>query len=443
MLLCAVALVAVGCGADAGTATSSSSPPGTTTSSAGPGTTTTATTLAATTTTVATTITERDARWFEDLEFLVTELESGHVEPFHSVTREEFEAEAAALAGAVPELSDTEIAFEIQRVVALIGDGHTAAQPDLAVTAYPIAVESFADGVVVVGTSSDHEDLLGASLVGVHGVPTADVIQAGLPYFAGDSEQGKRPEVARQVIVPEFLDVILDGNAPAPGTLTLSRDGREADITLPAMPLDTWRTAVTIPQDRAVPLAAQRPHAYYWYRYLPEHSTLFVQYNVCADAPDLSFADFTDSAFETIAAEHPDRLVIDLRLNRGGDSTVFRTFLDRLREHPLGDDGNLYVLIGSRTFSSALINALELRAETGAILVGQPTSGSPNHYGEVATFVLPNSGIVVGYATRFFRLTESDAEALIPDVLVERTSTDHLAGIDATLERALEGAGGT
>lgn len=431
-LACAIVLTAVGCGArDDGPATPEAvvaTDAVTTTgeslnaaSESGPG--------------------ERDNLWIEDLEYLSTELTSRHVEPFHSTSRDEFEAEVAAVTAAVTDLSDIRIALEIQRIAALIGDAHTRTQSVLPPTVYPIGVELFDDGAVVAAASPEHGELLGASLVGVHGVPVADIMEAALPYVSGDTVAGKLPEALRLIASPEFVEVILDGTGPSPGVLTFNVEGCEEDVDLIAIPLDTWQTEVSPPEDRAVPLAGKRPHAYYWYEYLPEQDSLFVQYNVCADAPDLSFEDFTEDAFGVIGSERPDRLVIDLRLNTGGDSSVFQPFLDRLRDHPLAQEGNVAVLIGSRTFSSAIVNAIDLRTEANATLVGQRTLGSPNSYGEIGTFALPNSGILTSYSTRFFQLTEDGADALIPDILVERMSTDYFAGIDATFERALEATG--
>ncbi|WP_262493747.1 S41 family peptidase [Niastella koreensis] len=62
--------------------------------------------------------------------------------------------------------------------------------------------------------------------------------------------------------------------------------------------------------------------------------------------------------------------------------------------------GKLIVLIGKLTFSSAIMNAIELKRGTNAILVGEPTSGSVNHYGEVRAFRLPHTKIIIGYSTR-------------------------------------------
>ncbi|MCP4307190.1 MAG: hypothetical protein GY788_20435, partial [bacterium] len=369
----------------------------------------------------------------EDIEVLVTELTSHHVEPFHSISRQEYEAEAAAVSG----LSDVAVGFEVKRLAALVGDSHTQAQLDLELTAYPIVVELFADGVIVIGASPEHRDLLGAELLAVHGVSIDETIKAGLPYFSGDTVNGRLPDVVRLLVSPEFLEVIVGPSAVDPGVYTLDVGDQDVAVELEAIPIDRWRSLVSGPQDRQVALAATRPNAFYWYQYLPDREAMYVQYNVCANAPDLSFEDFTEGAFKTITDTGATRLVVDLRLNRGGDSTIFKPFLDRLRAHPLVEQGELYVLIGSNTFSSALMNAVELKTETNAILLGQPTSSSPNHYGEVATFTLPNSGSVAT-ATRFFQLTESNPDALVPDVVVERTSSDFFAGTDATLDRALE-----
>ncbi len=55
--------------------------------------------------------------------------------------------------------------------------------------------------------------------------------------------------------------------------------------------------------------------------------------------------------------------------------------------------GKIFVVIGRRTFSSGLLNAHDLAARTRAILIGEPTGGKPNSYGEVESFTLPRSGL--------------------------------------------------
>jgi hypothetical protein len=96
------------------------------------------------------------------------------------------------------------------------------------------------------------------------------------------------------------------------------------------------------------------------------------------------------------------------------------------------------VLIGPRTFSSAVLNAIQFRQRTAAILVGEPTGGEPNHYGEVKSFTLPNSGLSVYYSTRRFVYIEGDASsALEPDRVVPLMAADLLAGRDPVLEAVI------
>jgi hypothetical protein len=95
------------------------------------------------------------------------------------------------------------------------------------------------------------------------------------------------------------------------------------------------------------------------------------------------------------------------------------------------------VLIGPRTASSALLNAIQLRRSTAAILVGQPTGHKPNAYGEIKTFELPNCGLPVSYSTKLFQTVEGDPPALMPDIHVAVSSVDYFAGHDPVLEAVL------
>ena len=75
--------------------------------------------------------------------------------------------------------------------------------------------------------------------------------------------------------------------------------------------------------------------------------------------------------------------------------------------------------------------------------MGEPTGGKPNTYGEVRTFELPNSKLVVAYSTKYFRLIKSaDPPSVIPDQLIETSSADYFAGRDPVLEFVLGIDGG-
>ena len=70
------------------------------------------------------------------------------------------------------------------------------------------------------------------------------------------------------------------------------------------------------------------------------------------------------------------------------------------------------------------------------MVLGEPTGQKPNTYGEMRNFTLKNSKLQVTYSTKLFRTEEGDPESMTPDVLVEPTRDDVLAGRDPVLEAA-------
>src|SRR5262249_25597824 len=99
--------------------------------------------------------------------------------------------------------------------------------------------------------------------------------------------------------------------------------------------------------------------------------------------------------------------------------------------------GGIVVLIGRYTFSSAYLHAARLKEKLGATLVGEPTGQKPNAYGEVRTFALPHSQILVRYSTKYWRTTAGDPPSLEPDVLVRAAAAHYFGLRDPVLEAAL------
>ncbi len=165
--------------------------------------------------------------------------------------------------------------------------------------------------------------------------------------------------------------------------------------------------------------------------------TVYFAYNRCAESAARPFAPFVGELFARIEALGAERLIVDLRHNSGGNSIILRPFLERLAtQGSLRERGRLVTLIGPVTYSSGVLNALELR-QAGALLVGEPTGGKPNTYGELASFALPRSGLLVFYSTKYFRMLDEDPPSVEPEVLVELGSEDHFFGRDPVLERVL------
>jgi C-terminal processing protease CtpA/Prc len=178
--------------------------------------------------------------------------------------------------------------------------------------------------------------------------------------------------------------------------------------------------------------------AAYWYEYWPEARTLYLQYNECRDLPGTPFASVVQSMFAVADSAPVERLIVDLRGNGGGDSRVVMPLLEGLSVHPgLSDRRHLYGLVGRGTCSSGMMAALDLERRFGALLVGEPTGGKPNAYGDIGRFELPHSKLVVQYSTKRFTRGNGNKPSLMPHLPASLSLDDCLAGRDPVLEGAL------
>jgi C-terminal processing protease CtpA/Prc len=77
---------------------------------------------------------------------------------------------------------------------------------------------------------------------------------------------------------------------------------------------------------------------------------------------------------------------------------------------------------------------LDFKQETDAVLIGEPTGGMPNHFGEVRSFTLPNNKLKVRYSTKYFKKVEEDVSTITPDIEIETFFNDYRSGIDPVWE---------
>lgn len=129
-------------------------------------------------------------------------------------------------------------------------------------------------------------------------------------------------------------------------------------------------------------------------------------------------------------------MIIDLRNNFGGISNVIEPFMADLAAHKvINQPDHLFVLIGPSTFSSAMLNALQFGTTTRATLVGEPTGGKPNQYGNISTRYLPKSGLSMTISAKYFYLDPTDPQSVAPDVTVVLKSPDFFAGVDPVMQK--------
>jgi hypothetical protein len=164
---------------------------------------------------------------------------------------------------------------------------------------------------------------------------------------------------------------------------------------------------------------------------------LYVQINTIGNKPDETLEHFSQRLHDEIAATKPEKVAIDLRLNRGGDGGLNVWIIRALIQSERIDRGDrLFVIMGPVTFSAAqmLLNAME--KYTNAVFVGEPSGSKGNVYGDSRKILLPHSGITVRASVYYWQewhpLDTRDATA--PNIPARLTFDAYIDNTDPALE---------
>lgn len=217
------------------------------------------------------------------------------------------------------------------------------------------------------------------------------------------------------------------------------------------------------------------------YSIIPDHSLCYLQFNKCMDARTMRneslprWDKMLDEMFVKMKEGGVKTLVVDAQYNNGGSSLLCDELLVRLRPKtelkdystymrfsrlmaaynprtgvakkaweekghidelyliPAGKtrpnfvqpevfDGKVIFVQGKKTFSSAGILMTLARDNNIGIIVGENSTYSPSHYGEVLPFRLPNTNVVGSVCCKYFVRPDSqhvDDKTLAPDVTID------------------------
>lgn len=386
--------------------------------------------------------TARDGDWRDDIDYLRTELPKRHPNPFFHRPRELFEADLERLRVEVPTLTDDTILIRLQQAVASLGDAHTEVDWRPAVTAgYPLQLRWFSDGLYVTRTSQETAYACGARVTGIGETSIDEAYELVTTVISHDNPNWARFRSSQLLVgmqILRSLEIVPEDGVAA---FRLAReDGR--GFAFPVHPVSmnaVWDVILAaMPAGDETPLYLRKATLNYWDEWLPGERTLYVKYNLCQNHSWDSFAAFAKRVFALADRELPERLIVDMRNNVGGSDAVIAPLLEGILARPwLNRSDRLFVVIGPQTFSSAVLNAIAFRRMTNATLIGEPTGGNANGYGEVREFRLPKRSISIWHSTKFFNQDAANPGAVEPDIVVTTSSDDYFSKRDPVLDRIL------
>ncbi len=387
-----------------------------------------------------------DSQWTEDIDTFVETLRSIHINPFHTVSEEEFVQELSTLKAELPVLTDYGIALRIRGLVAMIGDGHTWIRMGdaFAPRRLPVLLQEFADGVFIVGGMGSEAECAGSKLQKIGGVNVEELLDRASPFVSSDNEWGQRYYRLELLNDEAFLGELGLLNAEGTVTLNLIRHGQSEPLDLASTPYETysqWTDEMSSNADDQLPLYRSRPGDTYWMTYLPDAKALYVQFNAVRNMDGgPHFVGFGKQVMEQVEEQRAEKLIIDLRNNGGGNGDLLNPTIRRIAENNrINQKGRLFVITSAKTFSAALMFTIRMERNTNALFAGTPGGGKPNSYGEFNAFTLPNSGMTGSISSRWHEEgTPEDTRDHIPvDIPVQTNSTEFFTNQDPVLEAVL------
>jgi hypothetical protein len=438
-----------------------------------------------------------------DLDFLVRTIEDVHPDLYAYTSREDFTKERQRIEKELTsQLTRIEFYFLIAPLVSMLKDGHTKIYPvyeeyfhyikeDGLVFPFDVEIRENAT-IIVENYTLDSIPYVGSELISINNIGTSEIVNELLPLTSG-----KRLE-KRLEYISEFYRHFLWLKYPADSSFELrfiSSEGEEIQ-KCSVQGVTYWDI-----QKKKREKGEQETN--YSYKKLDNLPIGFLKIDLFPGNEE-SYDKFLVEVFSDLQEEEIDDLIIDIRDNGGGYSPaaieLLRYLTDKkiariprmdikvsrqikeyyrlsmpgflrwfpmqwihptwrkmwsaqegsivtvssrpeaLKDTPLRFNGNVYVLIGAGTFSTATHFAAMVKDYQLGELVGSETGGLATSFGDFYPFDLPNTRLVVRVShKRIFRPSgEDNGRGVLPDYSVESSKEDIAKGIDPVLQYAVE-----
>jgi tetratricopeptide (TPR) repeat protein len=394
------------------------------------------------------------ADWQSDLRFLQHTVHKDYSFLFKNITAKDFDAEVDKLHKAIPALKEHEILAGFARIVASFKYGHTDIgwrESPVKYHVAPVSFYWFSDGVYVEGADKKYEKVIGAKLLKVEGIPVMQALEKVKPLVPAENDQYFKAHGMDYLAIPEALHAQkITAALKNAITYTFEKNGETFEQSIPAV--DAFRFPrrygfvnpgaewAGIRNQDITPHYLKNLDKIYYYEYLPESKTVFVRHSQIQDDPQEAIPAFYKKVFEFIEANDVERLVLDVRLNGGGNNYKNKPIVTGIIESKkINKPGKLFVIIGRRTFSACQNLVNELSNYTNALFVGEPTSENINFYGDNRRVELPKSKtpVFLSFAWWQDKPQWENAPWLAPQLAVDMSFEEYKTNKDPMLEACL------
>lgn len=389
------------------------------------------------------------ALWEADIDYVNRKIQKKFAS-FDNSIKATFSHNVDTLKMELSRLNNQEIAIKMGKLLASLNDGHTEMsilQQTANFSRLPLLFYYFDDGLYIVAAHEAYKELNGMKVIQIGSLPVTESIEKLKTVMTFDNDYEVLHAGPSFLIIPDVLQYLGAVDSTSEITLTLVNDSNDSitksieSVTLSEYNNSVWTTYVGI-HDIKPMLYKKHMDRNYWFEYLEDQKTMYFYLGrVNNQKGQPSLKKVISQLFDTIDKVQPDKLVIDLRKNSGGNYHKSKPLLDAIKKRPaLNKPNKVFVINGRTTFSAAMVTTIFLKTETNAIIVGEPSRGHPNKSDNVEYMSLPNSGLSIEYTTKVKKhWSELGKLNHVPiDVKIVPTFLDYKIGEDAVLSYILK-----
>jgi len=389
----------------------------------------------------------REEAWSKDLDYMEQRINELHYSPYHAISKSDLSKAFQDIKTEIVSLSDQEIIVELMKIIGRLGNGHNLIIPTStekgALKKLPVQFYLFNDGLFIVEAEEGFKKWIGYKVDSIENTPAKDALQKTNTVNARDNAMQTLwlgpyylglPDVLKGLGIIDNVNEI---------TITLSKGGIKSQKV--KMEPINWNFSdfprISRPKGVITPLYLSKTDDPYWYEPIPESNALYVQFNVVTEKETQSLREFNIELRDHIEQNAVQYLILDLRLNHGGNGSILPPMLKTLINFEVQNpEGKIFVLMGRETFSAAQNLLTDISRYTNPILVGEPSGSKPNHIGEAGWFKLPYSGLMGLISTQFHQSSKAEdhRQWIAPHVPIGLSSKDYFSGADRAMKAIME-----
>jgi len=371
----------------------------------------------------------------KDIDFYKEGIIRKHVNPFKNISKEDFLNGIEKIKEDAVNQNADEIIISLRRLNAKLLDEHSNIGGFSKAKFFPLIFYWFDEGIYIIQIDQANSKLLYSKLVAINNMPVEKIAKEMTDIFPDRNEFSIRENVQGRLpstLVLHGLDII--DNIDAANFTLINHNGDTIVATLKSKNNNEIRF---FDDQIAHSFLRSSQKGNYWYRYDESKNYIYFNYAECTNDAAYPFSQFQEDFFKVLKNKRPSKVIIDLRDNSGGVRKLLQPFIFELSETNFST-GDVYVLTGRKTFSAGLNNIYDLAKLIHITTVGEPTGGSINHFGQVKSFKLPNSGLTVSYSSNYIVNDPTKNGSYVPQTVIKESLADYMHGKDAALNYAIE-----